>query len=92
MAKATTLNQVNKAIFNQIHPDIFLAKSEGCFFVASDNKELGLRLSSLNSTTIYTCYLNQLTVSEWVAEVKRIFNQIDWTENINQTTTSIKIR
>jgi hypothetical protein len=78
---ARTLAQVNKALQKEIHPEIMIAKSEGCFYVTSDEEELGLKLSGLECTTIYVNSLNHLTVDEWVREVKRIFNQIDWGRN-----------
>mgnify|MGYP003647637411 CR=1 FL=1 len=72
--KARTLKQINKAIRKEVG-NVILCKSEGCFFVSSDNIEIGLILSSLPTTSIYVCCINHQTVSEWVSDVKNIYNE-----------------
>tara|TARA_B100000497_G_scaffold17642_1_gene20835 strand:- start:178 stop:405 length:228 start_codon:yes stop_codon:yes gene_type:complete len=69
--KARTLKQVNKSIQKEVG-NVILCKSEGCFFVTSDDNEVGLKLASLETTSIYICYLNQQSVEEWVKNVKQI--------------------
>lgn len=72
--KARTLKQINKAIKKEVG-DVVLCKSEGCFFVSSDDTDIGLKLSSLQTTSIYVCYINHQTISEWVSDVKKIYNE-----------------
>tara|TARA_Y100000389_G_scaffold138948_1_gene136697 strand:- start:4022 stop:4249 length:228 start_codon:yes stop_codon:yes gene_type:complete len=69
--KARTLKQVNESIQKEVG-NVILCKSEGCFFVTSDDNEVGLKLASLETTSIYICYLNQQSVEEWVKNVKQI--------------------
>ena len=69
--KARTLKQVKKSIQKEVG-NVILCKSEGCFFVTSDDNEVGLKLASLETTSIYICYLNQQSVEEWVKNVKQI--------------------
>lgn len=73
--KARTLKQVNKAIQKKIG-NVILCKSEGCFFVSSDDDEIGLKLASLKSTSIYVCHLNHQSVEEWVEDVRQIVSNV----------------
>ena len=73
--KARTLKQVNKAIQKKIG-NVIICKSEGCFFVASDDNEIGLKLSSLETTSIYICHLNHQSVEEWVEDVRQIVSNV----------------
>lgn len=79
--KARTLKQINKAIQKELG-NVILCKSEGCFFVSSDDIEIGLRLSSLPTTSIYVCCINHQTVNEWVEDVKKIYNEADARFNV----------
>jgi hypothetical protein len=71
MIPARSLKQVNTAI-KKAGLDAILCKSEGCFFVSSDNDEIGLYLSSLESTSIYVYQLNHQSVQDWVKDVSEI--------------------
>lgn len=76
--KARTLKQINKAIQKEVG-NVILCKSEGCFYVSSDDKEIGLKLSSIPTTSIYVYCINHQTVNEWVADVKKIYNEAERT-------------
>ena len=65
---ARNLKQVNTAIKRK-YPTVGLAKSEGCFYVFSDDTDMESKLSLMPTTTIYVCFLNHLTVDEWVRQV-----------------------
>jgi len=73
--KARTLKQVNKAIRKKVG-NVILCKSEGCFFVSSDDYDIGLKLASLETTSIYVCYLNHQSVEEWVNDVRHIVSNV----------------
>lgn len=73
--KARTLKQINKAIQKEVG-NVILCKSEGCFFVSSDNDDIGLKLASLETTSIYVCHLNHQSVERWISDVKKIYNEI----------------
>lgn len=72
---ARTLKQVNKAIQEKVG-NVILRKGEGYFYVASDDYELGLKLASLEETSIYVCHLNQQSVEEWLRDVRYIVSNI----------------
>jgi hypothetical protein len=69
--KARTLKQVNKEIQKKIG-NIVLQKGKGYFYVSSDDNKIGLKLSSLYSTSIYVCHLNQQSMEDWVKDVREI--------------------
>ncbi|QDP46482.1 MAG: hypothetical protein GOVbin4342_7 [Prokaryotic dsDNA virus sp.] len=73
--EARTLKQVNKAIHKKVG-NVILCKSEGCFFVSSDDNETGLKLASLETTSIYVCHLNHQSVEEWVEDVRQIVSNV----------------
>ena len=73
--KARTLNQVNKAIQRQLG-NFTLQKGEGYFYLSSEDNELGLKLASLKSTSIYVCHLNHQSLEEWLKDVKGIVSNI----------------
>ena len=72
---ARTLKQVNKVIQKEVG-NVILCKNEGYFFVSSDDDEIGLKLASLETTSIYVCYLNQQSVEEWVKDVRQIMSNV----------------
>lgn len=73
--EARTLKQVNKAIQKKVG-NVILCKSEGCFFVSSDDYEIGLKLASLETTSIYVCHLNHQSVEQWVEDIKQIVSNV----------------
>ena len=73
--KARTLKQVNKAIQKKVG-NVILCKSEGYFFVSSDDSEMGLNLASLETTSIYVCHLNHQSVEQWVEDVRQIVSNV----------------
>ena len=73
--KARTLKQLNKVIQKEVG-NIILCKSEDCFFVSSDDNGIGLKLASLETTSIYVCYLNHQSVEEWVKDVRQIVSNV----------------
>jgi hypothetical protein len=73
--KARTLKQVNKTIQKKVG-NVILCKSEGCFFVSSDDNKIGLKLASLETTSIYVCHLNHQSVEEWVEDVRQIVSNV----------------
>ena len=77
MATAKTLKQVNRAIQKEIG-NVELNKGKGYFYITSEDPEIGLKLSALFSTSIFVCHLNHQSVCEWVQDVKRITNNINF--------------
>mgnify|MGYP003660978157 FL=1 len=73
--RARTLSQVNREIQKEIG-NVYLCKGEGYFYVSSNDEKIGSSLSSLYTTSIYVCHLNQQTVSEWVKDVKLITDKV----------------
>lgn len=71
--KRITLKQVNAAIEKEF-PKVFLVKDNGYFFIASDDNETGLKLAGFYQTSIYVAKLTQLTIEQWVREVKLLMN------------------
>ena len=74
--KRITIAQVNRAIGEKF-PDVFLAKGEGYFYIASDNEEMGLRIAGLYTTSIPVYKLNEQTIEGWVRDVELLLNQED---------------
>lgn len=70
--KRITLKQVNDAI-QKVYPTVFLVKDRNYFFIASDDNEWGLKIAGLYQSSIYVAKLNQLTIDQWVDEVKVLF-------------------
>jgi hypothetical protein len=77
MATAKTLKQVNQAIKKEIG-NVELNKGYGYFYITSEDPEIGLKLSALFSNSIYVCHLKQQSVCEWIQDVKRITNNINF--------------
>ena len=73
--KARTLKQVNKAMQKEVG-NVVLCKGEGYFYVSSDDAEIGLKLASLETTSIYVCHLNQQSVEEWVKDARQITSNV----------------
>lgn len=73
-AKRITMKQVNAAIEKEF-PTVFLVKDKNYFFIASDNNEWGLRIAGLYQTSIHVARLNEMTVEEWVEDVRRLFKE-----------------
>lgn len=73
--KARTLKQVNKKIRKQIG-NVMLIKGNGYFYVSNDDDEIGLKLASLYSTSIYVCHLNQQSVEDWIKDVRQITSNV----------------
>tara|TARA_B100000768_G_C11021062_1_gene266114 strand:- start:12 stop:239 length:228 start_codon:yes stop_codon:yes gene_type:complete len=69
--RARTLKQVNKAIQKEVG-NVILCKSEGYFFVTSNDDDIGLKLASLETTSIYVCHLNQQNLEDWIKDVRQI--------------------
>ena len=72
-AKRITMNQVNEAIQKEF-PTVFLVKDNGYFFIASDDKEWGLKIAGLYQTSIYTAKLNYQPIERWVEDVRQLIN------------------
>jgi len=73
--KARTLNQVNKSIQKQIG-NVILQKGDGYFYVSSEDAEIGLKLASLYSTSIYVCHLKQQSLEDWIKDVRQIVSNV----------------
>lgn len=72
--KRITLKTVNKAIHAEF-PDISLVKGEGYFYLIPDNDK-GLELiGSHPSTSIYVYKLNELTVEQWLEDVRAVIKR-----------------
>ncbi len=69
--EARTIKQVNKVIQKEVG-NYNLVKGEGCFYVTSEDYDLSLNLSSLYTTSIYVCHLNQQSVEAWIKDVREI--------------------
>lgn len=74
--EARTLNQVNKAIQSTIG-NFSLLKGNGYFYVSSKDEKISLKLSSLYSTSIFVCYLNQQSLEDWLKDVQEIVSKIE---------------
>jgi len=71
------LRTVNKMIAEQVHPDLFLVKGSGYFYVASDNNNVSLILSgSSMNTGIHGVgdQINSVPSEFWVRSVKDIWD------------------
>lgn len=68
----------NKQLTNQLRSegleDIILCKDNGYFFIASNNEKTSMEICSLQSNSIYVNSFNQLTIDQWVEEIKLLFN------------------
>jgi len=76
MTTAKTLKQVNQAIKKEIG-NFELRKGNGYFYVISEDPNIGLKLASLFSTSIFVCHLKHQSIYEWMQDVKRITNNIN---------------
>jgi hypothetical protein len=77
--KATSIAQVNKAI-QKVYPNVCIFKSEGTFFLYSDDDQTQNMLSMWVQSSIEVCHLNQLTVEQWVESVESLAQDKDNTE------------
>lgn len=66
MAERTTIKAVNRALAEQIGPDVELCRGRGYFYFWGD------RMISLPSSSVATMHLSSMTVQEWVDEAKRM--------------------
>lgn len=71
---AKNILEVNKALA-KAHPGIFLVRGEGYYYVASDDKEIGLKLAGLYTTSIPVYSITFLSVEDWIDQVSTILNQ-----------------
>ena len=63
-----------------MYPQLNIAKGSGYYYWYSDNEELSLYLSSLDSTSVYVAKVTQITLSQWKDEASHImaaFNVAD---------------
>jgi len=67
------INTANK-ILQEKYPDILLVKGNGYFYIASDDKELGLKIAGLYSSSIYTNSLSDVTKEMLLSWVDELFN------------------
>ena len=65
---------INKLIKEEVG-NFRLVKGSGYFYVASDDKGLGLQLAGLPTTSIYVCSLNHQSTQDWIDDVKNIISQ-----------------
>ncbi len=73
-----TIKKVNVAIQKHF-PNVCLTRGEGYYYIYSDDKETALKIASLYSSGIYgVSRLNQLTIEQWVNEIKYLFKKSDW--------------
>jgi len=75
MMRAKTLKQVNKAIQSTIG-NFLLVKGNGYFYVIGNDDETSLKLSSLYSTSIFVCHLNEQSLEDWLKDVQQIVSKI----------------
>jgi hypothetical protein len=71
-----TLKKLNKNL-KILYPNIQVAKGEGYFFIYSDDKYMGEFLSSKYTTSIHVNKVNDLTLNQWIEEIKLLINQKD---------------
>lgn len=73
-AKRVNMKQVNRAIQKEF-PTVVLVKANNYFFIASDDKEWGLKIAGLYQQSVHVARLNELTLEQWVNEVRCLFNE-----------------
>ena len=72
---SVTRKKIAEAIKRKTGLDAEIHCSEGCCIFYSDiDDALGLKLAASSNSTIWVCYLNHLTVKEWVAEFEEVIN------------------
>jgi hypothetical protein len=69
-----TLKRITKEI-QKHYPKVELVRGEMYFYLYSEDKETGLKLSSLYSTGIYVNLLSHLTLEQWMQSVDSIMKQ-----------------
>lgn len=65
MTNAKSLAQINKAL-NIKYPNLELVKGKGYFYLIAKNDEGTNQLLHLDSTSIYSYRLSNLSVDQWV--------------------------
>lgn len=78
MKKPKSLKQLNELIA-KVFPNVFLVRSDGYFYVASNDKATGIKIGSLYQSGIYTQDIEDFTIEQWIKEVGKLF-----TEEIDQ--------
>lgn len=71
-----TLAKVNKAI-NAKYPGVQLTKGEGYFYLYSDDKEIGLKICGLYTSSIGVFAINHLNLEQWLMHVNRVLNDAE---------------
>lgn len=71
---AKSLLEVNKAIA-VAHPGVFLVRGDGYHYIASNDKEMGLKIASLYTSSIPVYSVTFLSVEDWVEQVRMLLNQ-----------------
>ncbi len=71
MKKNTTIAKVNAALAI-LHPKVFLVKGHGYFYIASDDKEMGLKLAGLYTTSIYVNSIKEQSVEQWIEDIENL--------------------
>jgi hypothetical protein len=78
----SSLAQV-RAMIKKKYPKLNLARGhgEGYYYFFSDDEELDLKLSSLNSTSVYVYSVKQLSLDKWMEEADSIMKQVSLKES-----------
>lgn len=72
---SVTRKAIAKAIKKKTGMDVEIDCSGGCCrFFSNKDDELSSRLAVSDMLPIWVCYLNHLTVSDWVAEFEEVIN------------------
>lgn len=70
-----SLKKVNAAIKSKFS-DVELVKGAGYFYLVGTTEEMDKKLCQLQSTSIYVYRLNELTLDQWLDDVKGIIEKI----------------
>jgi hypothetical protein len=70
------LPQIRKSIQKEVDPRLTLIRGKGYYYFASDDYELSLKLSSLETTSVYVYRISDLTKKQWIEEAQEIMKKV----------------
>lgn len=73
MAHKIVNRELQKKLKEQGLEKVLLYKSEGYFFITSDDDEVWNQINQLPTDSIYVNSFNQLSIEGWIEEIKSLF-------------------
>ena len=73
MAHKIVNKEFQKKLMEQGLEKVLLYKNNGYFFITSDDDEMWNQINQLPTDSIYVNSFNQLSVDEWIEEIKSLF-------------------